>query len=153
MSTPANNKLSYHESLPICDHAHCLRQAILRANHRQMFHWLHPILHNTQFISELIANSASWFIPRIPQLLDARMGDGLTRSFSPFLDGQPTDQASTNNIHLISQIDHHATDHEFSATTLAHSDMFFMFFSIKWTVNPQIRHLCIHRHTISPFHF
>jgi hypothetical protein len=45
-----------------------------------------------------------------------------------FLDGLSTDQASTNNLHLMSQIGHHARDHEFFAEMLSHSDMLFMFF-------------------------
>jgi hypothetical protein len=103
--------------------------------------------------ASLSRTSASGPIPRILQLLDARMGDGPTRSFFPFLDGQLTDRASTSNIHLMSQIDHHARDHEFSAETLTPSDMFSCFFSTKWTVNRQVRHLRIHLHTISPLPF
>jgi hypothetical protein len=57
------------------------------------------------------------------------MGHEPTRSFIPFLDGQPTDQASTRNMPSMSQIDHQARDHEYFAEALAHSIMLFHEFS------------------------
>jgi hypothetical protein len=66
--------------------------------------------------SGLPRTSAPWPISKNLQLLDAPMGEGPTRDgirFFPFLGGQPTDRGSTNNIHVMSQIDYHASDHEF----------------------------------------
>jgi hypothetical protein len=84
MSTTANNKLSYHESLPICGHAHCLQQASVWANHSQMFHWLHPILHNTQFISELITNFRLVAYPQDPAAVGRADGRRANSFIFPF---------------------------------------------------------------------
>jgi hypothetical protein len=65
----------------------------------------------------------------------------------PFSDGQPPDQASTNNIQLMPQVDHHTSDHTFSAGKLAPSHVLFTSFSPlsgRSTANPSPVHSFTH---------